>query len=107
VLCGYTNAVLDVARAGVPFVLLGQGDDYFSVARYGLPRVVAEPQLAPCIETVLSEPEKTKERLFEFLNYHIHHVDKPLDSLVDTVRAVVNASEPAGIHLSASTLKPQ
>jgi hypothetical protein len=101
VLCGYTNAVLDVARAGVPFVLLGQGEDYFSVARYGLPRVVAESQLAPCIETVLSEPEKTKERLFEFLNYHICHADKPLDSLADSVRLVANASDPVGIRLSA------
>jgi hypothetical protein len=101
VLCGYTNAVLDVARAGVPFVLLGQGEDYFSVARYGLPRSFVESQLAPCIENVLSEPEKMKERLLEFLTYHIWHSEKPVESLVDSVREVTNASVPAGIRLSA------
>lgn len=101
VLCGYTNAVLDVARAGVPFVLLGQGEDYFSVARYGLPVSVDEAHLAPCVESVLSQPEKAKERLFEFLNYHIAHADKPLDSLVNSVRLAANGSELPGLRLSA------
>jgi len=105
VLCGYTNAVLDVARAGVPFVLLGQGEDYFSVARFGLPRVVAEAQLASCIETALSEPGKIKERLLEFLNYHICHADKPLSTLIGSVRVVANAAEPVGIQLSAPPQK--
>lgn len=107
VLCGYTNAVLDVARAGAPFVLLGQGEDYFSVARFGLPRSVAESQLATRVEEVLSDPEKTKERLSEFLHYHMCHADKPLESLVDSVRLVANDLEPAGIRLSAPTLKCQ
>ncbi len=105
VLCGYTNAVLDVARAGVPFVLLGSGEDYFSVRRFGLPRAVVQSQLASCIETVLSEPEKTKKHLFDFLNYHIGHAHKPLDSLVDSVRKVASGSELTGIHMSAPILK--
>ncbi|WP_254621434.1 hypothetical protein [Stutzerimonas stutzeri] len=105
VLCGYTNAVLDVARAGVPFVLLGKDEDFFSVARFGLPRSLSEAQLPFCVDQVLAEPEKTKERLSEFLSYHMCHADKPLSSLVDSVRAVANGSEPVGIRLSAPSQK--
>ncbi|PNF71786.1 hypothetical protein CXK96_16540 [Stutzerimonas stutzeri] len=101
VLCGYTNAVLDVARARVPFVLIGRGEDYFAVERYGLPKCVVESQLAPCIEEALAEPGKVKERLLQFLTYHIEHPENPLGSLIDRVQEVTNASEPVGIRLFA------
>jgi len=106
VLCGYTNAVLDVARAGTPFVLLGQGEDFFSVERCGLPRCTDESQLALCIESVLSEPEKTSDRLSAFLDYHISHANEPLTSLVNSVETVIAASELAGIRLFAPFPKP-
>lgn len=102
VLCGYTNAILDVARAGTPFVLLGQGEDFFSVEQYALPMCTHESQLASCIESVLEEPEKICERLSAFLGYHFYHANDPLASLVGTVEKVIAGSEPAGLRLSAA-----
>jgi hypothetical protein len=102
VLCGYTNAVLDVARAGVPFVLLGAGEDYFEVQRFGLPICADESQLSSCIESVFSEPEKTRDNLKMFLEHHIGEADTPLSSLVDCVGAVIAGTLPSSICLSAS-----
>lgn len=96
VLCGYTNAVLDVARAGTPFVLLGSDEDYFSVERFGLPRCQAESQLASCIESIVKAPENHKRRLADFLQFHIDQAERPLASLVDCVERVVAGEDLPG-----------
>lgn len=108
VLCGYTNAVLDVARAGVPFVLLGRGEDYFEVERFELPRCRDELELSACVESVLSQPAQARERLAAFLEYHISHASYPLSSLVEHVERVVSAGvEPDSLRLPASVVKKQ
>ncbi len=101
VLCGYTNAVLDVARAGTPFVLLGDDDDYFSVERFGLPRCRAENQLGNCIESVMTAPEDYRQRLADFLRFHIDQPDRPITSLVDCVEKIVGGHVLPGRELSA------
>jgi hypothetical protein len=101
VLCGYTNAVLDVARAGTPFVLLGCDEDYFSVERFGLPRCRVEGQLANCIDGVVTAAEDYRRRLAEFLKFHIDQPDRPMTSLVDCVEKVVGGHTLPGRELSA------
>jgi len=101
VLSGYTNAVLDVARAGTPFVLLGSDDDYFSVESFGLPRCRVESQLAYCIESVVKAPGDYKLRLAEFLKFHIDQPDRPMTSLVDCVEKIVGGHVLPGRELSA------
>lgn len=103
VLCGYTNAVLDVARAGTPFVLLGSDEDYFSVERFGLPRCRVESQLASCIESVVTAPEDHKQRLADFLKFHIEQAERPLALLVDCVERVVAGEDLPGKDLSSES----
>lgn len=101
VLCSYTNAVLDVARAGIPFVLLGDDADYFAVERFGLPRCREERQLDDCIERVVKTPEDYRQRLAEFLKFHIDQPDQPMNSLVDCVEKIVKGHPVPGWELSA------
>ncbi|WP_256667720.1 hypothetical protein [Pseudomonas sp. R-28-1W-6] len=101
VLCGYTNAVLDVARAGIPFVLLGNDEDYFSVERFGLPRCRVESQLASSIEGVAKSPEDYRRSLAQFMAFHIDQSERPLASLVECVEQLVGGHALPGEKLSA------
>lgn len=103
VLCGYTNAVLDVARAGIPFVLLGAGEDYFAVERFELPRCLAEEQLSGCIDAVVAAPEEYERRLAAFLKFHIDQPGRPLASLVDCVERIVAGDGLPGKELLAAS----
>lgn len=101
VLCGYTNAVLDVARAGIPFVLLGNDEDYFSVERFGLPRCRVENQLAGCIEAVARFPADYQRSLAQFMAFHIDQSERPLASLADCIQQLVGGHALPGEKLSA------
>ncbi len=99
VLCGYTNAVLDVARAGLPFVLLGKGRDYFQTERFDLCRANSMTELDEACRVIRADPCSYRERLDCFLRFHIENPYQPCSSLVENVCRVVDGQRLLGIEL--------
>ncbi|WP_188985875.1 hypothetical protein [Pseudomonas matsuisoli] len=96
VLTGYTNAVIDVTRVGVPFILLGDSPDYFSSERFFMPRVLLEEHLAPAIEAVLKDKSVYSNNAFQFYSYHVENRTAPLKSLVDLLDEIVTTGSADG-----------
>lgn len=99
VLCGYTNAVLDVARAGVPFVLLGEGRDYFQTEQFNLFRARSLAELDLACRMINSDSSSYKERLDRFLHFHIENPCQPCSSLVETICQAVDCQRLPGVKL--------
>ncbi|KON82449.1 hypothetical protein PA01_10785 [Azoarcus sp. PA01] len=100
VLSGYTNAVLDVSRFGTPFILLGEGADYFSTERFGIPRARSGMELANCIDALLADVRKASEAASEFFDFHVQEKYLPLTSIADVIEELAAGNEVKGLPLS-------
>ncbi|MCY1259502.1 hypothetical protein D9M68_152240 [compost metagenome] len=101
VLCGYTNAVLDVARSGVPFILLGEGEDFFQTGRFALARARSVVELDEARRAIRADLPGYRERLVRFLRFHIENPYQPCASLVEYVHRAVAGEELSGVGLAA------
>lgn len=101
VLSGYTNAVLDVARFGTPFILLGEEADHFSTGRFGIPRARSAGELANCIDALLVDIEGARTRASKFFDFHVHEKYLPLTSIVEVVERLAAGEEVKGESLSS------
>lgn len=101
VLSGYTNAVLDVSRFGTPFILLGEGADYFSTGRFGIPRARSGMELTNCIDALLADVHRARETASKFFDFHVHEKDLPLTSMVNVIERLAAGGEVKGLPLSS------
>ncbi|MCK0510608.1 hypothetical protein [Aromatoleum buckelii] len=101
VLSDYTNAVLDVSRFGTPFILLGEGADYFSTERFGIPRARSSMELTNCIDVLLADVHRAREMASRFFDFHVHEKYLPLTSMVNVIERLAAGGEVKGLSLSS------
>lgn len=92
-LMSYTNALIDVSLSRVPFIMLGEAEDYFSICKFGIPwaRSYAELRHHLAAGVVLFD-----ER---FLTYHVSNTARMAGSVVELVVALSQGHASEGYAL--------
>lgn len=85
----YTNAIIDTAYYGVPIVLVGETDDYFSALDFSIPWAENYYELSEILKAKFVSSEK------KFISYHIENTKGASKSLVDFVYSIVNEEKNA------------
>ncbi|MEH6388878.1 MAG: hypothetical protein V7772_13495 [Pseudomonas profundi] len=96
---GYTNAIIDVARSGTPFMLLGSGEDYFSAEKFGIFRAKSPEELVDCICRVFLDRNDYISKVMEFYDFHVHERSHPRTAVLDIITKLTTGSAPAGRRL--------
>lgn len=103
VFSGYTNAVVDISRFSIPFVLLGSDEDYFSVRRFGIPQVRSFIELSENVRSILENPTEAKRATTDFFEFHVRQRTKPLGSVVEALKTLIEHGELNGAALKGSS----
>ncbi|NLY04436.1 MAG: hypothetical protein GXZ15_06360 [Campylobacter sp.] len=80
----YTNAIIDTTYYGIPIILLGETDDYFSVSDFSIPWARDYHELSKILKAKFVFSEK------KFISYHIENKQGASQFLVDFVYSITN-----------------